>query len=122
MDTAHFRKLQRNIVRGAFCAAAAAALLSTTTRVRADEPVTMAPPVQDAGGDIAIDRSADNGSADSVFNWKEVPANQQVPVRRAVFDQGGYQLYDKAGETIVVPFTDNNLYAMKFAVSHDGTT
>ena len=50
----------------------------------------------------------------SVFNWTDVPRVQRVPIQHASFDQGGYQLYDTAGETIVVPFTNHNLYVMKF--------
>ena len=44
-----------------------------------------------------------------------------MPLTRAVFDQNGYQLFDTVGETILVPFTNNNLYVMKFAPSPDGT-
>jgi hypothetical protein len=62
-----------------------------------------------------------NSGTESVFNWHEVPANQDVPIDRAVFDEGGYQLYDNVGETIVIPFTNDNLYVMKFAVSHTGS-
>ena len=83
----------------------------------ADPPVTLAPPT----GQSAIGAPASAG-ADSVFQWAEVPQNQEVPLTRAVFDQSGYQLYDTAGETIVIPFTNNNLYVMKFAPSTDGTT
>ena len=49
-----------------------------------------------------------------------MPQNQQVTLTRAVFDQGGYQLYDTVGETIVVPFTNQNLYVMKFGQSTNG--
>ena len=59
-------------------------------------------------------------SASTVFNWQEVPVNQTVPIDRAVFDQDGYQLYDNVGETIIVKYNDDNLYVMKFAVSHTG--
>src|SRR5262249_54776882 len=41
---------------------------------------------------------------------------------RAVFDQGGYQIYAVSGETIVVPFANNNLYVMKFGRSNNGQT
>lgn len=63
-----------------------------------------------AGGRALADSSQDN-----VFNYTEVPADQQVPLTSASFDQGGYQLYDTVGETIVVPFENHNLYVMKFA-------
>ena len=61
---------------------------------------------------------ADNSN---VFDWTDVPQNQVVPVERAAFDAGGYQIYDTTGDTIVVPFTNNNLYVMEFAKSTDGT-
>jgi hypothetical protein len=111
---------QRNKQNGGRTAivATAAALLAIATAAQADDSVTMAPPI---GGSSISAGGAYNTSADSVFNWSEVPVNQQVPLRRAAFDQGGYQLYDTAGETIVVPFTNDNLYVMKFAPSPDGT-
>ncbi|BDI31183.1 hypothetical protein CCAX7_32340 [Capsulimonas corticalis] len=97
---------------------ATAALMMTSMAAFADPPITMAPPIgQAASQDQDYDSGAVNTSQDSVFNWAEVPQDQQAPIRRAVFDKGGYQLYDKSGETIVVPFTNNNLYVMKFAVS-----
>jgi hypothetical protein len=72
-------------------------------------PVTMAPPVAPPAPVAAA--PASNGE---VYNWRDVPAGQQVPVTRAVFDQGGYQLYAASGETIVVPFENQNMYVMKF--------
>jgi len=50
----------------------------------------------------------------NVYDWRDVPAGQQVPINRAVFDQGGYQLFAASGETIVVPFENQNMYVMKF--------
>ena len=44
-----------------------------------------------------------------------------MPLTHAAFDRNGYQLYDTVGETVTVPFTNNNLYVMKFAPSDDGT-
>ena len=90
---------------------------------RADGPVTMAPPIQPGYDRVYTtpDDYQSNSSEDSVFNWHEVPQDQQVPITRAVFDQGGYQLFDSVGETIVVPFKDSNLYVMKFAHSPNGT-
>lgn len=86
----------------------------------ADDPTTMAPPIDGASASLSAGNAGVNASADSVFNWQEIPASQQVPLTRATFDQGGYQLYDTAGETIVVPFTNQNLYVMKFAESPNG--
>ncbi|MEO7717865.1 MAG: hypothetical protein ABIY70_16820 [Capsulimonas sp.] len=98
-------------------AVATAALLMTSLTAFADPPVNMAPPIGQDYSSSDYDTGYGNTSQDSVFNWREVPEDQQAPIRRAIFDRGGYQLYDNAGETIVVPFTNNNLYAMKFAVS-----
>ena len=108
-----------NIVRGALSLAVAAGVSLAAGTAFADDPTSMAPPVQSS-----VPASFSNGTntaADSVFNWQEIPANQQVPLTRASFDQGGYQLYDAVGETIVVPFTHENLYVMKFAASPNGT-
>ncbi len=86
----------------------------------ADDPTTMAPPIDGVSAPLGAGNAGINASADSVFNWQEIPASQQVPLTRATFDQGGYQLYDTVGETIVVPFTNQNLYVMKFAESRTG--
>ncbi len=93
---------------------AAISVTSVCTVASMADPENMAPP-------ISINSSGASDSS-SVFNWKEIPQNQQVPLTREVFDQSGYQLFDTAGETILVPFVNNNLYVMKFAVSSDGTT
>ena len=107
--------------------AGAAALLSGCSHQ--SPPVMMAPPTnpvtisqpmdqtgqyagQNGGGQIS------NGQS-GAYNWTEVPVNQQVQITRAVFDQGGYQLYSPQG-TIVVPFTNQNMYVMKFGQSQSG--
>jgi hypothetical protein len=66
-------------------------------------------------------RIANGATPDSVYNWNEVPQNQDVPITSAVFDRGGYQLHDTAGETIVVPYKPNSLCALKFARSNTGS-
>ena len=76
---------------------------------RQSAPVTMAPPIS-----APADASAQNGG---VFQWQDVPQGQQIPITRAVFDQGGYQLYAQSGETILVPFANQNLYVMKFGIA-----
>jgi len=81
----------------------------------ADPPVAMAPPVDNPPATTTTSHT------ENIFNWDEIPANQQVPLNHAVFDHGGYQLYDTVGETIVVPFANQNLYVMKFAVSPNDT-
>ncbi len=122
----------------------AAAALAAPSLALADVPVTMAPPVDQSsssynsynsdGSYSGVNgssnsynnynggNSASSAATSSVFSWQEIPENQRVPIQRAVFDQGGYQLYDNVGETIAVPFANNNLYVMKFAVSPDGST
>ena len=95
--------------------AAALTLLGLTARTFADPPVSLAPPVPaTAPGTL-------DAAPDSTFQWTEVPQGQRVPLTRAAFDQNGYQLFDTAGETVLVPFTNNNLYVMKFAPSDDNT-
>ncbi|MGI4791648.1 MAG: hypothetical protein ACRYFS_22730 [Janthinobacterium lividum] len=116
----HIQYIVKNLTRGALTAAAALTLLSVGSRSFADAPVTLAPPNQ-ASAAQPIDSTAGSANQDSVFQWTEIPQNQRVPLNRAVFDQNGYQLFDTAGETVMVPFTNNNLYVMKFAPSDDGT-
>lgn len=77
-------------------------------------PVAMAPPVAPPAPAPVAEGSA------GVFDWKDVPKGQKVPVRRAVFDQGGYQIYAASGETIVVPFANQNMYVLKFGRSSGG--
>ena len=98
----------------------AAAGVAFALPAMADQPVSMAPPVDGGYQDVLTQSTADNEGADSVFLWSEVPSGQEVRITRAVFDRGGYQLYDDVGETIVVPFSNDNLYVMKFAVSNNG--
>jgi len=72
------------------------------------QPVMMAPPMVSGQG------------GGPVYDWTQVPVNQNVPVVRAVFDQQGYQIYDQAGDTIEVPFANQNMYVMKFGQSNNG--
>lgn len=74
-------------------------------------PVTMAPPV---AAPPAVAAPVQPGANNNVYDWRDVPKGQQVPINRAVFDQGGYQLYATSGETITVPFENQNMYVMKF--------
>ena len=59
-------------------------------------------------------------SQENVFSWKEIPQNQEVPITRAEFDRGGYQLYDTSGEIIVIPFAGHSLCSLKFHRSYTG--
>ena len=80
-------------------------------------PVTISQPNMQPGGQ---DMSGQNmGGQNGAYNWTDVPVNQQVQISRAVFDQGGYQLYSPQG-TIVVPFANQNMYVMKFGQSNNG--
>ena len=85
-------------------------------------PVMMAPPttpvtINQQGGQDGQGQLGQQGG--QAYNWTEVPTGQQVPIQRAVFDQGGYQMYSQQG-TIVVPFANQNLYVMKFGRSTTG--
>ncbi len=111
--------MKKKLARWSTGLVAAAAVMCLTGRVYADPPVSISPPVS-AGDYQQVDGDPVNTSADSVFRWSEIPQNQEVPVTRAIFDRAGYQIYDTVGETIVVPFTNNNLYVMKFGLSTNG--
>lgn len=97
----------------AFTIVCAVGAFLTPAPARSDYPVPMAPPID-------ISRTSFEKTANSVFSYREVPQHQRVALTRATFDQAGYRLYDTDGETIIVPFDNDNLYVMKFARSHDG--
>jgi hypothetical protein len=78
--------------------------------------VNNAPPV--AAAPIASAPAA-QPPVQGVYNWREVPAGERVPISRGVFDQGGYQLFSPQG-TIIVPFENENLYVMKFGRTSGG--
>jgi len=83
-------------------------------------PVTISQPMgQDPNGQYANGQNMAAAGQNGAYNWTEVPVNQQVQITRAVFDQGGYQLYSPQG-TIVVPFANQNMYVMKFGQSQTG--
>jgi hypothetical protein len=86
--------------------------LGALTGCYRDKPVAMAPPVS-----APPPAAPSNGE---VYQWQDVPKGQEIVITRAVFDQGGYQLYASTGETIVVPFANQNMYVMKFGKSQSG--
>jgi hypothetical protein len=96
---------------------------ATDTAQAAPLPNVTAAPSTNSSSPTSVPSPANSTStpASSVFTWEEVPENQNVPISRAVFDKGGYQLYDTVGETIVIPFKDKNLDVLKFGVSQDDT-
>ena len=71
-----------------------------------------APPVGEMGSG-GMNPGGVNPAGADVYNWRDVPQGQRVPVIRATFDQGGYQIFTNQG-TIVVPFENQNLYVMRF--------
>lgn len=96
--------------------ACAACLLCAASAVLADDAQVLSPPSSSANAPAA------SGSGDNApFNWTDVPQNQTVPLVRASYDETGYQLYDTAGETILIPNSNGNKYILKFAHSTDGT-
>jgi hypothetical protein len=54
--------------------------------------------------------------------WNDFPVRQRIPLTRAAFDTSGYHLYNSAGISINVPFVNQDIHVMKFAVSPDNTT
>ena len=106
------------------CAGGAALILSGCSHNA--PPVAMAPPTtpvtisQPMDQNGAMQTSGTNSAAQArAYNWTDVPVGQQVQITRAVFDQGGYQLFSPQG-TIVVPFANQNMYVMKFGQSQTG--
>jgi len=112
------KTLNKGAFRSVVLAGIAALSLAALPAANAQQPATMAPPVAAASGSTY---DAGAPASQSVYNWHDVPVNQKVTIVRAVFDQGGYQLYDDKGETIVVPFVNQNLYVMRFGQT-DGAT
>lgn len=80
-------------------------LAPTTARAQIydDDPMPLAPPVRGSYSQY-----------DDVFDWRDVAYDERVEISRATFDQDGYQLYDRRGQIIFVPFENNNLYVMRF--------
>lgn len=112
------QRMRAAVSRGVIGATLIAGLATVARVAMADPPVATAPLRGAASpADLQDVAPPDASGMARVFPFTDVPANQHVPLIRAVFDQGGYQLFDTAGETIVVPFADRNLYVMKFAVS-----
>ena len=83
-------------------------------------PVMLAPPSAPVTISQPLGRTPGAGQAAGVYNWTDVPVGQSIPISRAVFDQGGYQLFSLQG-TIVVPFANQNMYVMKFGQSQTGS-
>ena len=82
-------------------------------------PMTQAaPPMSNGMGGSNIPVSMGQGG---VYNWQDVPAGQQVGIAQGQFDQGGYQLATDSGDTIVVPFVNQNLYVMRFGRTNGQT-
>ncbi|HEX5324829.1 MAG TPA: hypothetical protein VFW40_13660 [Capsulimonadaceae bacterium] len=99
--------------RSGWLATAAAALLTTialsSPRVYADS-VSAPPP-------LSANVGASYESLDGVYYGFDVPENRSVQIQRMIFNQDGYELLDKAGETIKVAFVKDNLYTMQFAAA-----
>jgi len=58
----------------------------------------------------------------SEYSWNLAPVDQHITILRATFDKGGYQLRTASGNLIVVPFSERNMFVMKFALTEDGGT
>lgn len=114
-----YTKTPRATVRYIIWSTLIAGFALVTSTAMADPPVATATPL-DTTIEIGTQESQEPETT-RVFNFEDVPANKHVPLIRALFDQGGYQLLDTVGETIVVPFANRNLYIMKFALSPNDT-
>lgn len=80
-------------------AALAQNFVIATTQTQPVPPIAPAPALAPVRADI--------------FDWREVPQGQPIPIARAVFDSNGYLLTDDNGQLISVPF-GGNLYALQF--------
>ncbi|MGC4047180.1 MAG: hypothetical protein QM758_25565 [Armatimonas sp.] len=80
-------------------------LAPTTARAQIydDDTTPLAPPVRNSGS-----------SYSDGFDWRDISYGERVEISRAAFDQDGYLLFDRRGQTISVPFEGNNLYVMRF--------
>lgn len=58
--------------------------------------------------------------AGAALVWQDINVGERVPISRALFDGSGYWLFTTDGHTIFVPFTDQDLYVLRFARSYDG--
>jgi uncharacterized membrane protein YgcG len=114
-------KLKSSALFTALIASAAFALTGCGQRTvyvtQPAAPQSAAPPVQTVSAESPV-----NGANSQVYAWQDVPQGQQVPVTRAAFDQGGYQIYADTGEVITVPFANQNLYVLKFGRSTRGAS
>ncbi|MBC8104871.1 MAG: hypothetical protein H7Z41_20035 [Cytophagales bacterium] len=116
--------------RGGALLAAAPILLITTllgSGCSRPQPTVMAPPMNNPSAPmvntappVAGGQAGALPSGEGVFDWHDVPTGQEVPITRGVFDQSGYQLFAGNGETIVVPFANQNMYVMRFGKSTNG--
>lgn len=61
-------------------------------------------------------------TSEATARWNDFPVSRRVPLTRAAFDTKGYHLYNSSGVTINVPFANQDIHVMKFAVSPDNTT
>ena len=57
---------------------------------------------------------------DQAYLWRDLPERERIPIERASFDREGYRLIDDRGQCIVVPFSGNNLYVMRFGRTSGG--
>ena len=119
-----------SVSRAVQLGAAALGVICISGCSRSQQPVNMAPPInqgyQQGNGqqmgqsnmappmNQGSQQNGGNLQTAGVYQWQDVPQGQSVQVQRATFDQGGYQIFASTGETIVVPFVNQNLYALKF--------
>lgn len=112
----------------------AAGLVGISTAAFAQEPLNLVPSIGVASTPAVAPRESPGSPQRDVTpvparsvqvgtaQWSDFPVNRRISLTRAGFDQSGYHLTNTAGVTINVPFANQNLHVMKFAVSTDNTT
>jgi len=120
-DTALSSRSQRGHRLAVVFLMAAAALALLVIGARTAYPST---PVLGHARSPVVPTDADGALwlTSSEYPWTLAPVDEHITIIRATFDKGGYQLRTASGNLIVVPFTENNLFSMKFALTDDGNT
>lgn len=98
--------------------AAAAAGLTITLMMAAPPHLS----AQTAGTESGQELNAGAVPEPKMIPAQDVPRGEEIPVSGVRFDQGGYMVDEKSGDTIDVPFTDHNLNVIRFARSTNGTS
>ena len=102
---------------GCLPAAAQSAILVTAQSVKAGCFGTILPQENPPTAPVGSTPAGVNA-----YSWQDVPEGRHVPVQQAWLDQQGYRLQADNGETISIPFVNDDLNVMKFARSNTAQT